>query len=52
MYVNATDWIDNGRIDNPFAVTFYRTLHTKVYGEVWAWAGKLRSQTGEVTHPA
>ena len=49
--VNATDWIDNGRIDDPFTATFYRTLHTKMYDEVWAWAGELRSQTGEVTHP-
>ena len=49
--VNATDWIDNGRIDDLFTVRFYRMLHTKMYDQVWAWAGALRSQTGEVTQP-
>ncbi len=49
--INATDWIAKGRIDDLFTVQFYRTLHTKMYDEVWAWAGALRSQTGEVTQP-
>ena len=49
--INATDWIEQGRIDDLFTVRFYRTLHTKMYDEVWAWAGALRSQTGEVTQP-
>lgn len=49
--VNATDWIDKGRIGDLFTVRFYRMLHTKMFDQVWAWAGALRSQTGEVTQP-
>ena len=49
--VTALDWIDKGRVDDLFAVQFYRELHTKMYDQVWAWAGSLRSQTGEITHP-
>ncbi len=49
--LTATDWIDKGRIDDLFTVQFYRELHTKMYDQVWSWAGALRSQTGQTTHP-
>jgi len=49
--LTATDWIDKGRIDDLFTVRFYRELHTKMYDQVWSWAGALRSQTGQTTHP-
>lgn len=49
--VTATEWIENGRIDEPFTVQFHRKLHSKMYDQVWAWAGALRSQTGWVTEP-
>ena len=29
-----------------FTVRFYRELHTRMYDHVWAWSGKLRSETG------
>lgn len=44
--VNAVDWVERGRLDDVFTVRFYRELHTRMYDQVWAWAGALRSETG------
>ncbi len=44
--VSAVEWIERGRFVDVFTVKFYRELHTRMYDQVWAWAGALRSQTG------
>ena len=44
--VSALDWIDRGRPGEVFTVRFYRELHKRMYDQVWAWAGTLRSETG------
>ena len=44
--VNAVEWIERGRLHDVFTVKFYRELHVRMYDQVWAWAGTLRSQTG------
>ena len=44
--VNAAEWIERGRLVDVFTVQFYRELHTRMYDQVWEWAGALRSQTG------
>lgn len=49
--VNASEWIDNGRLGDVFTVGFYCELHTNMYDQVWEWAGVLRSQTGAVVAP-
>ncbi len=46
--INAVEWIERGRIGDVFTVQFYRELHARMYDQVWAWAGVLRSQTGAV----
>ena len=48
--LNAHDWLENGRILEVFTVQFYRQLHTKMFDQVWVWAGALRSQTGVITN--
>lgn len=45
--VNANEWLDNGRIEGVFTVRFYRELHTKMFDQVWTWAGALRTHTGD-----
>ena len=44
--VNAVDWLESGRLPEVFTVEFYRALHSRMYDQVWAWAGTLRSETG------
>lgn len=44
--VNAVEWIERGRLGDVFTVEFYENLHTRMYDQVWAWAGELRSVTG------
>ncbi len=44
--VNAVEWIERGRLGDVFTVQFYRALHTRMYDQVWEWAGVLRSETG------
>lgn len=41
--VNAFDWIDRGRIEDVFTVTFYRELHRRMFDTVWSWAGGTRT---------
>lgn len=49
--VNAVEWLESRQAGDPFTVRFYRNLHTRMYEEVWAWAGKLRSETGDRLRP-
>lgn len=44
--VNAIEWLERGRFPDVFTVEFYQELHTRMYDQVWSWAGKLRSVTG------
>jgi Fic-DOC domain mobile mystery protein B len=44
--LNADEWIERGRLPDVFTVEFYRGLHTRMYDQVWDWAGTLRSETG------
>ena len=44
--VNAVEWLDRGRLPDVFTVDFYRSLHARMYDQVWSWAGTLRSDTG------
>lgn len=44
--LNAMEWLDRGRIKDVFTVTFYCDLHKRMLGDVWDWAGVLRTQTG------
>lgn len=44
--VNASEWIERGRLGDVFTVGFYENLHTRMYDQVWSWAGELRSVTG------
>jgi Fic-DOC domain mobile mystery protein B len=48
--VNAVEWIERGRLVDVFTVKFYRELHSRMYDQVWAWAGVLRSQTGATSN--
>jgi len=45
--LSAVEWIDRGRINDVFTVGFYTELHKKMLGDVWNWAGVLRTQTGD-----
>lgn len=49
--VAAFEWLEKGRLGDLFTVEFYRKLHTKMFDQVWGWAGGLRSQTGARTTP-
>jgi Fic-DOC domain mobile mystery protein B len=44
--LGAVEWIESGRFGDAFTVRFYRDLHFRMFGEVWSWAGLLRSVTG------
>lgn len=44
------EWIERGRLVDVFTVKFYRELHSRMYDQVWAWAGVLRSQTGATSN--
>ncbi len=44
--VNAVEWIERGRFPNVFTVELYQELHSRMYDQVWSWAGTLRSVTG------
>lgn len=44
--VNAVEWLESGRLPDVFTVEFYLGLHSRMYDEVWAWAGTPRSETG------
>jgi len=44
--LSAQDWIERGRIGDVFTIPFYQKLHSRMYDQVWAWAGQLRSTTG------
>ena len=44
--VNAVEWLERGRHPNVFTVEFYQELHSRMYDQVWSWAGMLRSVTG------
>ncbi len=44
--LSAQDWISRGRLGDVFTIPFYEKLHAKMYDQVWAWAGQLRSTTG------
>jgi Fic-DOC domain mobile mystery protein B len=48
--VNADEWLETDRIGDLFTVQFYRELHTKMYDQVWSWAGALRTQTNVTTN--
>ena len=43
--VNAVEWLESGRLPDIFTVEFYQELHLRMYDQVWAWAGTLRSDT-------
>jgi Fic-DOC domain mobile mystery protein B len=43
--VNADEWLETARVDDLFTVRFYCELHTRMYDQVWSWAGALRTQT-------
>jgi Fic-DOC domain mobile mystery protein B len=49
--LDAMDWVQSGRVGDPVTVGFYINLHRRMYDEVWTWAGKLRSETGDVVKP-
>ena len=44
--VNAVEWLERGRLPDLFTVEFYQELHSRMYNQVWSWAGTLRSVTG------
>ncbi len=44
--VSAIEWLERGRFPDVFTVEFYQELHTRMYDQVWSWAGELRSVTG------
>ena len=44
--VNAVEWLERGRFPDVFTVEFYQELHSRMYDQVWSWAGTLRSVTG------
>jgi len=44
--VNAVEWLERRRIPDVFTVEFYQELHSRMYDQVWSWAGTLRSVTG------
>lgn len=44
--VNAVEWLERGRLPGVFTVDFYQRLHSRMYDQVWSWAGTLRSETG------
>ncbi len=44
--VSAVEWLERGRLPDVFTVKFYRQLHSRMYNDVWSWAGALRSATG------
>ena len=44
--VNAVEWLERRRFPDVFTVKFYRHLHSRMYNDVWSWAGTLRSETG------
>jgi Fic-DOC domain mobile mystery protein B len=44
--LGAVDWIERGRLRDVFTVDFYERLHSRMYDDVWEWAGDLRSVTG------
>jgi Fic-DOC domain mobile mystery protein B len=44
--VNAVEWLETGRLPDIFTVEFCQELHSRMYDQVWAWAGTLRSETG------
>ena len=48
--VNAVEWVERGRLVDVFTAKFYRELHSRMYDQVWAWAGVLRSQTGATSN--
>ena len=48
--VNADEWLSSARIDDLFTVRFYRELHTRMFDQVWSWAGEFRTQTGVITN--
>jgi len=48
--VNAVEWLESGRLPDIFTVEFYQELHLRMYDQVWAWAGTLRSETGARTN--
>lgn len=39
----AEDWVWARRKKDPFDDVFLRTLHEKMFGRVWKWAGKFRT---------
>ena len=43
--LNAAEWIERGRLGDVLTVDFYARLHARMFDEVWAWAGTLRSVT-------
>jgi Fic-DOC domain mobile mystery protein B len=45
--LSAQDWIARGRLGDLFTIPFYQKLHTSMFNQVWAWAGQLRSITGD-----
>lgn len=44
--LNAAEWLERGRLGDVLTVGFYEKLHTRMFDEVWNWAGALRSVTG------
>jgi Fic-DOC domain mobile mystery protein B len=44
--VNAVEWLERRRFPGVFTVEFYQELHSRMYDQVWSWAGTLRSVTG------
>jgi Fic-DOC domain mobile mystery protein B len=44
--VNAVEWLERGRLPDVFTVKFYLELHSRMYDQVWVWAGTPRSETG------
>jgi len=48
--VSAIEWLEGGRLPDVFTVEFYRQLHSRMYNDVWSWAGALRSATGAQTN--
>jgi len=50
--VAAVEWIESGRIGDPFSVAFYTALHRRMLGDVWDWAGKIRSTNLNIGVPS
>ena len=44
--VSAFEWLERGRLPDLFSVEFHQELHSRMYNQVWSWAGTLRSVTG------